>query len=187
LDGRIARDLEFESEGPVFLTPEEIDRLLTNSPRAKEVTASSSGTNRGNGGGRSSGRSRGTLGIPGIGGIGLPGTGRAGTPGGGGRSGTPRGYPDGGESAPMRYNGLVRWESAQPILYALKTPLPETFANRYVISVSGIPILSESERRLEEDEKSDARRRRAADDAIERLLEPDRTRAKGAAPRYSRV
>ena len=61
--GRVAfaRDSEFwNQKDPSSWTPEEVDRLLTNSPWAKEVTASSSGTNRGNGGGRSSGRSRGT-------------------------------------------------------------------------------------------------------------------------------
>jgi len=35
----------------------------------------------------------------------------------------------------------VRWESAKPILEAMKAPLPEQFANHYVISVNGIPLL----------------------------------------------
>lgn len=34
----------------------------------------------------------------------------------------------------------VRWESAQPILEALKTTLPEDLTDRYVISVSGLSI-----------------------------------------------
>ncbi|MCL4402009.1 MAG: hypothetical protein M1436_05005 [Acidobacteria bacterium] len=41
----------------------------------------------------------------------------------------------------LQFHGLVRWESARPVLEALKTKLPEAFAGRYVISVSGIPIL----------------------------------------------
>jgi hypothetical protein len=34
----------------------------------------------------------------------------------------------------------VRWESAQPILDALKTSVPEDFEGRYVISVTGLPL-----------------------------------------------
>jgi hypothetical protein len=36
------------------------------------------------------------------------------------------------------FHGTARWESAQPIRDALKDPLPATFANHYVISVSGL-------------------------------------------------
>ena len=42
----------------------------------------------------------------------------------------------------MQFKGVVRWESAKPVLEATKTPLPDAFANHYVIGVSGIPILS---------------------------------------------
>ena len=69
------------------------------------------------------------VGIPGIGGPRM---------GGGGMGGGRRG---GGRGAQMQQvKGTVRWESAQTILDALKTPLPEAFANHYVISVSGIPL-----------------------------------------------
>ena len=65
-----------------------------------------------------------TIGIPGIGGIGGGGMGRR-NPG----------------SAPMQsFKGTARWESAKPIVEALKSKLPEGFDNHYVISVSGIPI-----------------------------------------------
>lgn len=37
------------------------------------------------------------------------------------------------------YKGTIRWESAKPIMDALKAPLAETFANHYVISVTGFP------------------------------------------------
>ena len=53
---------------------------------------------------------------------------------GGGRRGSGRG------SQMQQVKGTVRWESAQTILDALKTPLPEAFADHYVISVSGLPL-----------------------------------------------
>ncbi len=40
------------------------------------------------------------------------------------------------ESGPQ---GVVTWESSQPIRDALKTPLPDVFAGCYVIGVDGIP------------------------------------------------
>jgi hypothetical protein len=80
------------------------------------------------------GRSRGGIGIPGIGGIGIPGIGGMGR--GRGNSG---GSQRGGAVSP--YEGTVRWESARPVLDAMKSPLPEAFEGRYVISVSGIPLM----------------------------------------------
>src|SRR5947207_1486581 len=47
----------------------------------------------------------------------------------------------------QQVKGTVRWESAQTILDAVKTPLPEAFANHYVISVSGIPLRGSGRRR----------------------------------------
>jgi hypothetical protein len=35
---------------------------------------------------------------------------------------------------------IVRWESAQPVRDALGVPLPDDFAGRYVLSVSGLPL-----------------------------------------------
>ena len=40
----------------------------------------------------------------------------------------------------QQIKGLVRWESAKPILEASKETLPEAFANHYVISVTGFPL-----------------------------------------------
>ena len=100
----------------------EIDELTNKSPWAKEVAVSA--PSQGGGGGR------GGLGFPGLGGGGRRG-------GGGGGGGMP------GQS----FKGIVRWESAKPILDALKTPLPEGFANHYVISVGGIPLDAGSRRR----------------------------------------
>ena len=65
------------------------------------------------------------IGIPGLGGLNIPGMGR-------GRK---------GGGAASAYEGTVRWESARPILDAMKAPLPEAFEGRYVISVSGIPLM----------------------------------------------
>ncbi len=127
---------------------EEVDRMITKSPWAKEVNVSSG--NRmggpGNGGG---GRSRGGLGFPG-GGIGFPGGG-GGYPGGGNRGGYPGGggYPSGGGGYPgsgrgggSTINATVRWESALPVQEALhlhaddEKPDPD-FEKYYVIALIG--------------------------------------------------
>jgi len=147
----------WEKRPPGEWTSEEIDRLLTKSPWAKEVNAqyapgqAPEGTGGGggypNGGGYPGGRGGGGiggLGIPGIGGIGFP---RGG--GGRGRGGQGRG---GQASA---FHGTVRWESAQSILDALKSPLPDAFDNRYVIAVHGIPLLSERYQGRDEGEDSE--------------------------------
>ena len=41
-----------------------------------------------------------------------------------------------------KFQGTVRWASAKPIMLALKEKLPESLANHYLISVSGIPVIS---------------------------------------------
>ena len=136
----------WDKKDPSQWTGEEIDRLTTKSPWAKSVTAQyAPGENRGgygqgspNGGGYPRGGGGGmggpTIGIGGIG-IGMP-RGRMG----GGRNGG--GYPRPGGNT-SNYKGTVRWESAQPILDALKTPLPEAFAKHYVIGVRDIPLIEE--------------------------------------------
>lgn len=126
-------------------TQDEIDKLLTKSPWAREVTAQRTvqrqdgtaspggtpGQYPGSGGGYPP-----TIGMPRIGGIGMPRRG----PGGG----NPRGQRT------VSRQGTVRWESAKPILEALKTKLPESMSNRYVISVSGFPAPGSGEDRLDE-------------------------------------
>jgi hypothetical protein len=130
----------WEKKPPAEWTNEEIDRLITKSPWAKDVTAQYApgqpgggypdGTGYPSGGGGSRGPMGGpTLGIPGIGGIGFP------RGGGRGRSGQGRG---GQASA---FHGTVRWDSALPIRDALKSPLPEDFDGHYVLAVAGIPLL----------------------------------------------
>jgi hypothetical protein len=130
---------------------EEVDRMITKSPWAKEaaVTPGNRMGGPGNGGG---GRSRGGLGFPG-GGIGFPGGGypggggRGGYPGGGGGGGYPGGgggYPGGGRGGDDRpaVHATVRWESALPVQEALhlhaddEKPNPD-FEKYYVIALIG--------------------------------------------------
>jgi hypothetical protein len=172
----------WNKKAPADWTTEEIDRLITKSPWAKQIKAqyapgatdARDGSGYPNGGGYpggnsggggypgGTGRSRGGgigLGIPGIGGIGLPGG-----MGGGRRNGG--GSPRGGAASP--YEGTVRWDSARPILDALKSPLPEAFEGRYVISVSGIPLMGGRSTSSGEDDDSTASRRQDQDD-LDRL------------------
>ena len=172
---------------PADWTSEEIDRLIAKSPWAKPVKAQYApggatssrypgdpGTGTGTGGGYPGdpgtgggypgggmGRQRGGIGIPGIGGLSIPGLGGSGRGrGNGGNS------PRGGAVSP--YEGTVRWESAPPVLDAMKSPLPEAFEGRYVISVSGIPLLAARSTSNGEDDDSSSSRRREQDD-LDRL------------------
>jgi hypothetical protein len=134
----------WERKPPEQWTPEEIDRLLTRSPWARAVSAeappgdTATGTGYPGGGGQTTGGQpyppRTGTGAPRIG-IGLPQIG--GIPPIGGR--TPRRTGDGGRRA-ITYPATVRWESARPVLDALKDGLPGAFAGQYVISVSGVPL-----------------------------------------------
>ncbi|HXB74560.1 MAG TPA: hypothetical protein VNY05_40370 [Candidatus Acidoferrales bacterium] len=139
----------WNKKAPEEWSTEEIDRLLTKSPWAKEVSApyaAGAGDSRGMpGSGRNGG---GGIGIPGIGNIGMGGRGR------GGRG------TEGGRGGSSGYQGTVRWESAAPILAALKAPLPDGFEGRYVISVNGFPMMpSRSQTRTGEGETPDSSRR----------------------------
>lgn len=113
----------WNKKAPAEWSAEEIDRLITKSPWAKEVNAQyvSGGNERNRGGG---------IGIAGIGNIGRDGHGRGG---------------------PSGYQGTVRWESAAPIAAALKAPLPGGFEGRYVISVNGFPATEGQSRSREEE------------------------------------
>src|ERR1700678_1666875 len=117
---------------PAEWTGAEVDQLTNKSPWAKEVSAStgSQTTNRG-------------------GGMGFPGGGM----GGGGMGGGRRGGGGGGTPG-QTYKGIVRWESAKPILDAFKKPLEETLANLYVISVGGVPLDAGSRMRSQSQDDS---------------------------------
>ena len=176
----------WNKKAPADWTSEEIDRLITKSPWAKPVKAQyapGAGNSRdgggypggGSGGGGNPGgmgRSRGGgISIPGIGGISLPG----GLGGGGGR-GNGGGQSRGGSVSP--YEGTVRWDSARPILDAMKSPLPEDFEGRYVISVSGIPLMSGRSTSAGEDNDEAASRRQEQDD-LDRLKGLSSLQSKG--------
>jgi hypothetical protein len=111
----------WNKKDPGEWSPDEVSQLTTKSPWAKPVSAQY--TPQGGGGG----------GFPGGGGYGGGGTGGGGT-GRGGRQ-------HGGVGMPTQsFSGTVRWESAKPVLEAMKKPLPEAFSDHYVISVSGFPL-----------------------------------------------
>jgi hypothetical protein len=46
------------------------------------------------------------------------------------------------EQLSPKFQGVIRWASAQPIIDALHSKIPAAFADYYVISVSGLPIFS---------------------------------------------
>src|SRR5271157_260783 len=147
---------------PAEWSSEEIDTLITKSPWAKEASARGAAQEGGygsqtgsrNGGGMGMPR----IGIPGIGGIGMGGGGRRM----GGNQGGGRGQQRG-----ALYRGTVRWESAQPVQDALKSPLPDEFANHYVIAVIGFPLPG-GQRRYQ-DEEGDNPPRRSQDDLLDNL------------------
>jgi hypothetical protein len=160
----------WNKKDPAEWSSTEIEQITTKSPWAKEVNAQysdESGDQRGMGGpggGGGGGRGGGGMGSPRIGGLGIPGMGGGGM--GGGGMGGGRGRGRGGRSAPS-LNGTVRWESAKPILEALKTPLPEAFADRYVISVSGFPL--DSGRHQRSQEGTDGNSSQSTEDMLDRL------------------
>ncbi len=119
----------WEKKPPEEWTSAEINHLVTHSPWAKQVNAE---FNSSGGGGR---RSPGGGGIRLPGGIGFPGGGMGGGRMGGGRGGR------GGSGPAQQTTGTVRWESAKPVLEALKVSMPESLADRYVIGVSGFPSI----------------------------------------------
>jgi len=121
---------------PSEWSSEEVSQLTSKSPWAKEVGANYAPTNGqgGQGGGNGGGG-----GIGGIGGM-----------GGGRRS---RG---GGGMPSQNYKGTIRWESAKPIMEALKTPLAEAFKEHYVISVTGFPLNNYAGRQRSQSDESSA-------------------------------
>jgi hypothetical protein len=153
---------------------DEVDRLITKSPWAKEASVSFDRGSGGFGGGRGgggmgggrNGRIGGGIGFPG-GGIGFPGGGGIGFPGGGG--GYPRGgggYPGGagrtGDDGERRqFKATVRWDSALPVQEALRIgesddkPNPD-FAKYYVVHLVGdLPMMGGRRRRGEDDSDDD--------------------------------
>lgn len=140
---------------------EEVNRMLTKSPWAKDASVSFNG---GPGGFGTPSSRRGGYGYPG-GGIGFPGGG-LGYPGSGRYpGGNPNGYPPGTSPGGGResYRATVRWESAQPIQDALHLDTPDRkpdpdFAKYYVLQVLGdLPDLgaARNRRRNNDDDQRD--------------------------------
>jgi len=149
---------------PAEWSSEEIDKLVTKSPWAKQVNASSAGMSRGYG---DSGSSGGGMGDPGVGGGGggYPGGGM----GGGGRGMGGGGRRGGSGQMPVSYTATVRWESAKPVQEALKTPLPEGLAGAYVISVSGVPVLQQGRQRSDDGDSDTAVSKGLSDEVLDRI------------------
>ena len=155
----------WNKKDPSEWSSEEIEQLTTKSPWAKEASAQYS-QEPGEGGGMGGGRGGG-MGYPGGGGMGGPRVGGMGWPGGGGMGGGRR--RGGGQSA-QSVKGTVRWESAKPILDAVKTPLPEAFAGHYVISTSGFPLYGGRRRRSQDDsDANSSNSSESTEDMIDRL------------------
>jgi hypothetical protein len=157
-------------------TSDEIDRMLTKSPWAKDASVMSSGQGLGNGGGRQPG---GGIGFPGGGGgISFPGGGVGFPGGGGGRQGG--GYPGGGNE---RLTATVRWESALPIQEALRIGASDEkpnadFEKYYVIALIGDLSLSSSRRRSSTTSDDDDDSTTRADRRLEELKESARLERK---------
>lgn len=114
----------WNKKDPSEWSSEEIDKMRTNSPWAKPVSITV--RQQGSGGG-------------GYGG-GYPGGGMG---GGGMGGGMGRGRRGGmGAPAGTQYKGEVRWLSAKPIQAAMKTPVPKELEGDYVLSVSGLPVVT---------------------------------------------
>jgi hypothetical protein len=174
---------------PAEWSAEEIDKLVTKSPWAKQVNASSPAMSRGYG--NSGGSSGGGMGDPGVGGGGggypgggggypgggggYPGGGMGGRGGGGGRRG-------GGGPMPISYTATVRWESAKPVQEALKTPLPEGLAGAYVISVSGVPIVQPGRQHSDDGDSDSTVSKGMSADVLDRIKDLTYLEPKGKSP-----
>ncbi len=150
----------WNKKDPSQWSSDEIERLKTKSPWAKSVNVAlrQSGSG-GNGGG---------VGYPG-GGMGGGGMGR------GRRGGM-------GGPAPIEYHGVVRWVSAKPIQEALKSPVPEGLANAYVISVSGIPIVTGGRQHTDDGDSDTTGAKGPSQDVLDRIKNLTYLEPKGKSP-----
>lgn len=175
-------------------TADEIDRMLTRSPWAKDASVMNNAPGFGNGG---SGRSRGGgIGLPGGGGgIGFPGGG-VGFPGGGRQGGgyPGGGYPGGGNDGGGRERlvATVRWESALPIQEALRIgardekPNPD-FEKYYVLALIGDLPVNGGRRRSSDNSDDDDDSRTRSDRRIDELKETARLERKDGPIRLEKV
>jgi hypothetical protein len=145
---------------PAEWSSEEIDKLVTKSPWAKQVNASSPAMSRGYGNSGGSGGSGGGMGGRGTGG------GRRGNSG----------------PMPISYTATVRWESAKPVQAALKTPLPESLAGAYVISVSGVPAVQPGHQHSDDGDSDTTVSKGLSDDVLDRIKNLTYLEPKGKSP-----
>lgn len=148
----------WNKKDPSEWSHDEVEQLNTKSPWAKQISVS----------------------TPTQGGM-MPGMGGGGW-GGGGMGGGGMGRRGGGMPRQMgqSYKGVIRWESAKVIQDATKQAIPKEFANRYVISVSGIPINGGQQRRYQQTDDSQSSSQ-STQDQLDRLkqvtfLEPKNRR-----------
>lgn len=172
---------------PAEWSADEIDKLVTKSPWAKEVTVQSTAMSRGYGNGGGGGNTGGGIGDPGIGGGGggYPGGGYpGGGMGGGGMGGRGMGGGGrrGGGAMPVSYKATVRWESAKPIQAALKAPLPEGLAGDYVISVNGVPVLQPGRQHSDEGDTDTTVSKGLSDEVLDRIKSLTYLEPKGKSP-----
>jgi hypothetical protein len=172
---------------PAEWSSDEIDKLVTKSPWAKEVTVSSAAMSRGYGNGGGGGNTGGGMGDPGVGGGGgYPGGGMGGGGmGGGGMGGRGSGgggRRGGGGPMPVSYKATVRWESAKPVQEALKTPLPEGLAGAYVISVSGVPVVQPGRQHSDDGDTDTTVSKGLSDEVLDRIKSLTYLEPKGKSP-----
>ena len=174
----------WNSKDPSEWSDEEVGRLLTDSPWAKEVAAEFDFPSAGRGGAdeRSVGR-RGMGGSMGgrggMSGRGGMNNGGRGVPGGGGTgSGTPGGQS--GEGPAHGSKILIRWETAKAVRDAARKALASDPAGDYVISVSGLGVLGRSRRGTGGDSAEEESERRTA--VEERLRDSTELQRKGQPP-----
>jgi len=100
-----------------------------------------------------------------------------------GMGGGGRGRRGGGMGpAAVEYHGVVRWVSAKPIQAALKSPIPENLANAYVISVSGIPIVTGDRQRTEDSDSDNGAAKGPSQDVLDRIKNLTYLEPKGKSP-----
>lgn len=87
-----------------------------------------------------------------------------------------------GGPAPIEYHGVVRWVSAKPIQEALKSPVPEGLANAYVISVSGIPIVTGGRQHTDDGDSDTTGAKGPSQDVLDRIKNLTYLEPKGKSP-----
>jgi hypothetical protein len=96
---------------------------------------------------------------------------------GGGRGRRGAGSPTG-----ISYTATVRWESAKPVLEALKTTLPPSLSGDYVISVSGAPVLESGHQHADDGDSQTTVSKGLSDEVLDRIKELTYLEPKGKRP-----